>query len=417
MQALDATPLPNDISFIHLLESLPDGLLLVDGNGIIVKTNSRTAQIFGYSEDALMGQPVEKLIPENQRSAHASYRVDFARAPEVHVMGQGQPLTGLRADGTEFPIEVSLSPLQIKGGDLIIASIRDVSQWRKSEVQFRNLLDAAPDAMLVINQEGIIQFSNAQVEELLGYAGVELLGQSMEMLVPQSARGTHSDLRERYHQQPYVRPMGAGLDLYAVHKDGRDIPVEIGLSPMQTEDGMLIIAALRDFSKQKHLNDQLTVLSITDQLTGLLNRRGFHEVGGKLRAIARRNKAQLILVMVDINEFKGINDKFGHSVGDLYLQDMATVLQHSVREADVVARWGGDEFVVLVVDKNEKSPDILVRRIRENLVAHHKENERDYPLSISVGVATGDPDKDNFDKLLKAADQSMYQEKKDIPKS
>ena len=405
------TVLPG-VDAAQLIESVPDAIVIADKKGNIVLVNSQFEKLFKISAVKVLGKPVETVLPRRFRKAHKAHRGDFVKHPNTRPMGLGLQLYALTADGQEFPVEVSLSPLKVKhGDDLVIAAIRDVTQQRQSEALFRGFLEAAPDAILVVDQKGSIQLVNSQTEELLGYSRDELLGESLERLVPQSARRAHIDMRQRYHRNPYIRPMASGLDLYAVHKDGRDIPVEIGLSPLDTAEGPLIVCAIRDVSTQKSLNERLTVLSITDQLTGLLNRRGFHEVGGKLRALAKRSDAHLVLMMVDVDRLKEINDQYGHSTGDQYLQDIATVLQQSVRESDVIARWGGDEFMVLVLEVEQSHPDKLVKRIKANLKRFAKNQGREYPLSLSVGWATGDPGKDDFEKLIEAADQSMYTEK------
>jgi PAS domain S-box-containing protein len=137
-------------------------------------------------------------------------------------------------------VEISLSPLETEDGLLVSSAIRDITGRKKAEEKFKALLQSAPYAMVIVNQEGAIVLVNSQTEQLFGYSSAELLNNKIEMLIPQRYRGRHPGHREGFFGAPKLRPMGAGLELYGRRKDGTEFPVEISLSPQETGEGLLV---------------------------------------------------------------------------------------------------------------------------------------------------------------------------------
>ncbi|WHM40688.1 PAS domain S-box protein [Streptomyces sp. BPTC-684] len=247
--------------FSELLEAAPDAMVIVADSGSIRLVNAQTEKLFGYTRDELLGQPVEILVPGRFRDQHASHRGGYAAAHQVRPMGAGLELHGLRKDGTEFPVEISLSPLDTADGLFVSAAVRDVSERRAAEQRFRGLLEAAPDAMVIVDDSGIIRLVNAQTEALFGYRREELLGRPVEYLVPHRFRAHHASHRNSYSTNQQVRPMGAGLELHGLRKDGTEFPVEISLSPLETADGLLVSAAVRDVSERKAAEQRINELA------------------------------------------------------------------------------------------------------------------------------------------------------------
>ena len=172
-------------------------------------------------------------------------------------MGAGLELYGLRRDGTEFPIEISLSPIQAGESSLVCAAIRDITDRKRIEDRLRHLLDSAPDAMVIAGHDGRIVLVNSQTEKLFGYKREELLGQPVEVLVPERFWSRHQSHRGQYMVNPQSRAMGAGNELYGLKKDGTEFPVEISLSPQHTDEGTLVSSTIRDISERKRVEDAL----------------------------------------------------------------------------------------------------------------------------------------------------------------
>jgi len=241
--------------FQAFLEAAPDAIVVVDRHGRIAGINALTEEMFGYSRVELMDEHVEILVPQRFREQHENDRERYSQAPRTRPMGLDRELRGRRKSGQEFLVQISLSPIETEDGTLVTSIIRDVTTQRAAEARFRALLESAPDGIVVVDSKGTIIIVNSQTERLFGYTREELIGEAIEMLVPERYRASHTGDRAAYSVDPKLRPIGAGNSLTGRRKDGHEFPVEISLSPLVTDQGRMVMSIIRDITERQRAEE------------------------------------------------------------------------------------------------------------------------------------------------------------------
>jgi PAS domain S-box-containing protein len=244
------------------LEACPNGVIITDSIRKILFANAEVERLFGYRREELLGQSMDMLLPPSMRAMHRGHRAGLVDDSEARRMGIGREFYGMRKDGTEVPVEIGLSPIRTDDGLMMLSAITDITERKRADEKFRLVVEACPCGMIMTAADGHIVLVNAEAERMFGYARNELLGKSIEVLVPAPMRAGHGKQRDKLIEQPAGRRMGAGRDLCGVRKDGTQIPVEIGLNTVRTGDGLMVLSALVDITERKQAEERARELQI-----------------------------------------------------------------------------------------------------------------------------------------------------------
>jgi protein-histidine pros-kinase len=354
-----------------LLDAAPDAMVVVDDRGVMVLVNAQAESLFGYARGELVGRPVEMLIPARLEGRHRAHRASYAAEPHVRGMGESIDLLARRKDGVEFPVEISLGPLQTNEGLLVSAAIRDVTRRRSDERLFRALVESAPDAMVIVDAEARIVLVNAQTERLFGFPRSELVGQHVELLVPERFARMHEGLRSGYLTAPHARPMGFVGDLYARRRDGSEFPVEISLAPLESDAGPLVSAAVRDITDRRLLEEREKLDRAKDEFfatvshelrTPLTSVLGYSELLADLPLDGQAQRFVAVIAKNALRELRLVDDLLTLASlenGGLKIRGCVLDLGPVVRNAVVAAQPHADRQGVALTLKDLDAPVLV----------------------------------------------------------
>lgn len=404
-------------------EYAPDALLIIGQEGDITYLNAAAETLFGHQRERLLGQHYGIIIPGRFQGHNEGIREAFATDPRMRQLGTDRDLFGLRRDGTEFPMEVNLAPLTGTGRLGVVASIRDVTERKRSDTALREALslvnatlESTADGILVVTAEGRIAGANERFATMWGIPA-DLLdshddGKVIGFVLDQL---TDPDAFLAKVQELYAEPSAESLDLLHF-SDGRTF--ERYSRPQRVAEAVVgrvwsfrdITArmqaqaqartAISDLARQA---DELKLLAFQDHLTGLANRSLFRD---RLdQALNAGDLSRIHVLLLDLDDFKEVNDVLGHQAGDEMLIEAGRRLGRCVGPADTVARLGGDEFVILLTSTLD--PDAVAARVVGALNAPFALYGREIHPSISLGLTSADTRLHATD-LLRRADIAMY---------
>ncbi len=384
--------------FRSVAEAANDAIIAADREGLILSWNPAAERMFGYSAGSVLGRPLSLLMPERFRPMHDAGLRRVAERPESsRIIGQTVEVVGLRADGAEFPIELSLSTWEESGTRFFGGIIRDIAARKQAEDRAR-VMETAPDPIVRVDAGRRIVLVNARTEQLFGYERSELVGRSVEDLFAASARSRAADC---FHAA-VAGASDRGAELIGRRKDGREFSVDVTLSSTEGEDGKVVVTCiLRDVTERRRFEAELRRLADHDHLTSLFNRRRFEE---ELAACGHG-----AVLLLDLDRFKYINDFHGHSAGDEIVRMTGRALTGVVGEAGVIARLGGDEFAVLLPGSDRLRAAHVAELILDAVRAQEVTiGTLPVSTSASIGVVPFGHGDAQVDDVLAAADMAMY---------
>jgi two-component system sensor kinase FixL len=251
--------LSEDKTLEWLVGAATDAMLIADPQGLIVLANPALERMFGVTLETLRGQPVETLIPQRYHAHHGAARRAFADQPRTRSMGAGAHLFGLRGDGAEFPVEVSLSPLALGDGQsMVLATIHDISARKaaelalqESEARMRAIFDSAVDAIITIDEHGLVERMNPAAQRLFGFSEAEMAGRNVSALMAQPYSARHDEYLAAYLRTGVKKIIGTGREVEGRRRDGSTFPMELTVADMQVGARRMFTGIVRDVSERR----------------------------------------------------------------------------------------------------------------------------------------------------------------------
>lgn len=381
------------------VDSLPLGITISGVDRTILYVNQAEAEMHGYTVSELIGQSVRILAPP------ATWvDVPFDRLPPDST--RRRETVNLRKDGTPFPVYAVSTVITDVSGELPLAMVtcsEDITERKIMEMTLRRQMTAienALDGILIIDLHGTIDYVNQACAAMCGWNLTgELIGLNWRILF--DAEGEKRVMTEIV---PALERQGKWHgEVMARRRHGAPFPIELSVT---TVEGNGYVGVFRDITERKAIEERLAFLSTHDPLTGFFNRIHFE---GEILRLERSRLHPLSVIMIDVDGLKQVNDTGGHHAGDELLRCAARAIASAFRTEDVIARIGGDEFVVLLPGTDTEAVERAVERIRSKIDEINRE-PRDYPLSLSIGFATALKG-ESFREAVKRADALMYQDK------
>jgi diguanylate cyclase (GGDEF)-like protein/PAS domain S-box-containing protein len=399
-----------------MMDVMPNPAYLKDTQGRIAGCNAAFEKIVGLSMDKILGKPFSDLTTADLAEKDRETDRMLKEKPGVQVYES--PFKAW--DGTEHHIIFIKStysrPDGASGG--LIGTMIDITQRKRAEDELQQIkkfsdgiVQTMTEGLVLTDSEGKFSFLNPAAAGMLGYTPGEMVDREVMSFVPKDQHPT-------LHQADERRAKGIAdrYELEFLHKDGSRKMLLVSGGPRFT--GVQYggtMAVLTDITERKRMEEEIRALSLTDPLTNLYNRRGFMHLAEQQLKVAARLEKRVFLLYSDVDKLKHINDTFGHKEGDRVLIDVANILKKSFRDSDIVARMGGDEFVVMAMEAARVNAEVFTRRLQEKLEHYNSrpDTQGRYTLTLSIGLSVYDPELPlPIDDLLHRADGLMYEQKR-----
>jgi diguanylate cyclase (GGDEF)-like protein/PAS domain S-box-containing protein len=397
----------------NMVDHLVDAVVVVDAAGNIEKVNRSTGALFGYAEGDMLGKPATLLFPESQQENFKLLFADLVQSRQALDFCTDSHTVGQRKNGDTFPMSACISTMLLHSGQRILCTFRDISERRMLEDSLKmqaHIVNQIPDSVVTTDIEGKILSWNKGSEHLYGFTEREMIGKPFAKLFPDGgSRLLSGQLRTALKRDGKLE-----LGLQAATKTGEVRDISLSLSMLRDERGTTIgvIGYSVDITLAKQAQRQLEHLASHDPLTQIPNRYLFNDRIHHAISRAARGKYQFAVLFIDLDGFKAVNDTLGHDVGDAVLQIIAARLAFTLRKSDTVARFGGDEFAILLEQvTNPEVVGMLARNLINTINEPVEFQGQRIHVGASIGIALYPRDGCDCQKLIKHADVAMYSAK------
>ena len=409
-----------------LVQASGDAIIGRGLDGTILSWNPAAHRVYGYLAEEVVGKHISLLVPPDRLDELTEVDTRVARGETVSFETER-----VRKGGTRIMVSLSVSPVRDASGRIVSASmvVRDITgqkmaenALRESEARKSAILESALDCVITIDHECLILEFNQAAERTFGYRRAEVIGRDMaEVLIPQHLRKAHRDGFRRHLTTGETAILNQRIETSALRADGTTFPVELAVVRADHNGTPVFSAHLRDITDRKRAEAQIAHLAYHDKLTGLPNRAMFEEHMQLALARAKRDATAVAVLFLDLDNFKLVNDSLGHGAGDRLLMIVAERLRDAARETDLVARGGGDEFLLLLADLPRQhrlgQPDGLQvaetvsERIHTALQRPFEIEGTEFFISASIGIGVYPLHAEDRKELMRIVDVAMYESK------
>ncbi|MGV6858683.1 MAG: EAL domain-containing protein [bacterium] len=387
-----------------------DAILIHTVNGKVLETNNKAVELFGYTGEEMAQMEIEDFVGTREKLA-------FRLATE-ELLADGNinfEATIEHAQGRAIPVEIQSKLLPLEGRPVIQMVVRDISDRKKAEERMRlsaTVVESTTEGVMITDAESRIISVNKAFSGITGYELADLKGRTPSVL--KSGRQSPEFYSEMWRRLK-VTGVWSG-EIWNTRRDGVDFPAWESINEVRDSDGKVshYVAVMSDITKLKQKQKEVDHLAYHDALTDLPNRLLFNEQLKHALSLAKREKSKLAVMFMDLDRFKNINDSLGHPIGDEVLRDTAKRLRAVLRDQDVIARVGGDEFMLLLEGVNSSSDAALIaQKLLDSLTAPFQVDGQFLYLSSSIGISIFPRDGDDAAELVKNADSAMYEAKRE----
>ncbi len=307
--------------------------------------------------------------------------------------------------------------LELKVGQLeeeVARSRQEINLLKADHTRLQAILESAIHAIIVVNDRGQVIEWPGQAELLCGWSKNEMLGKPISQIMPPRIREMHQTFLKEVLDGRRGDNFGKRIETTILYRDEFEVPVELAVTLTKVGDRPELTLFIHDITERKNYEAQLHHMSISDELTGLFNRRGFITLADKHLRMAQRCGKDIFLLYADFDNMKWINDTHGHPVGDNALVETAVILKNTFRQADLIGRVGGDEFIVMMSEPRERNGEVVVlERLAQEIEKANNRAKRKYQILLSIGTVRYDhQEQTTIDELMSQADLLMYEDKK-----